>query len=173
MHHDKVADGIEDLRPVAVGLLDAGKLPGVFQGHGGVSRHGFQKDAIILSQSGGMARQTKHPGQFPFNAREAHERAVGPLQTGSRFPTEHLFRQTVHHGLATAIHELCQSRTQRAFETGLQQRTGMSLEGRIFPQASSIFFREQRLGRRNRGLNWGLSFLLIERRREHRSSLQE
>ena len=45
---DEIADGIENFHPVTIRLLDPGKEARILQGHGGVTSHGFQKDAVLL-----------------------------------------------------------------------------------------------------------------------------
>ena len=75
VHHDEIGDGVEDLHPVAVGLLDAGKQAGVFQRHGGVTGHGFQEDRDLPAPDGrARPERQSSPANSPFEPGQAHHR---------------------------------------------------------------------------------------------------
>ncbi len=95
--HDEIGDGVENLHPVAVGLLDAGEQAGVSERHGSVAGHGFEEDALFLVHAlfhslidrligfpvhtlvrPGAATECKQSGQFSVGRREANQGAIGP-----------------------------------------------------------------------------------------------
>ena len=58
--HDEIADGIENLDPVPVGLVHAGEEPGIFQRHRGVSCNGLQNLVVFLGQPLFAVSQEQH-----------------------------------------------------------------------------------------------------------------
>ena len=67
VHDDEVGDGVENLHPVAIGLLDAGEQAGILQRHGGMAGHGFQKDAIFLIQCARIAQKGTAVRRIPHS----------------------------------------------------------------------------------------------------------
>ena len=59
MHHDEVADGIEDFQPVPVGLLHAGKQAGILERDAGMAGNRAQQLLIFR----GRAQRRDPPGK--------------------------------------------------------------------------------------------------------------
>ena len=64
MNDDEVADGIEDLQPVAVGLLHTSKEAGIFECDAGMAGDGAQQLVIFDGGRGAAVGETKHADQF-------------------------------------------------------------------------------------------------------------
>ena len=72
---DEIADGIENLDPVAVGLVHAGKQAGIFQRHCGMSCDGLQHLLVVFRHGLLAISQAQHAHQFPGDAQQPHQGA--------------------------------------------------------------------------------------------------
>ena len=64
VHHDEVADGVEDFQPVAVSLLHASEEEGILERNAGVSGYGAQQLVIFHGGRRTAIGETKHADEF-------------------------------------------------------------------------------------------------------------
>ena len=88
--HDEVADGVEDLQPVAVGLLHAGKQAGVFERDAGMTGDRAQQLVIFGRRRRTAIGQTEHADQFSRGTRQPDQGAIGPSQSGGESGAQHV-----------------------------------------------------------------------------------
>ncbi len=97
VHHDEVADGIEDFQPMAVGLLHAGKQAGIFQRDAGMAGDGAQQLAVGHGGRSAAVGEAQHAGQFARRARQTHQRAIAPSQTRGERASQHVAGRGEYH----------------------------------------------------------------------------
>ena len=83
VRHNEIGDGIEDLDPVPVGLVHAGKQPGIFQSDGGVRRDGLQQLLVAALQRLSPICQAQHAHQFSRRTLQPDQAAILPAQRGT------------------------------------------------------------------------------------------
>ena len=92
VHHDEVGDGVEDLDPMAVRLLDAGEQPRILQRHRGMTRHGFQENSIFGPQ-GEASRKDRAVQPIRRSRRAVAPACNRSTQAWRQPPAQHLFRR--------------------------------------------------------------------------------
>ncbi len=90
--HNEIADGVEDLDPVPVGLVHAGKQAGIFQRHRGVPCDGLQ-DLVVFVHPLFAVSEEQNADQFSRRAQQSHQGAVAFTQLGGQRGTEQLRRR--------------------------------------------------------------------------------
>src|SRR5258708_38822915 len=75
---DEIGNGVEDLNPVAIGLLHAGEEAGVFEGDASLSGDGLEQLAVFLGQRLGAIYQAQRAEDLLFAALETGENDVIP-----------------------------------------------------------------------------------------------
>ena len=86
--HDEIADGIENLDPVPVGLVHARKQAGIFQGHRGVAGDGLQDLVVFVRTELFAISQAQDAYQFSRRAQQPHQGALASTQFGGQRWTE-------------------------------------------------------------------------------------
>ena len=81
VHHDEVADGIEDLNPLRVRLCHAAEKAGVVQGDGGIFGDRLQQFAIGPQQFAAIVGDQQQADQFIVDSLEPNCRQILPAET--------------------------------------------------------------------------------------------
>ena len=86
VHHNEVADRVEDLQPVPVGLLHPGKQTGIFQSDAGVTGDGPQQLVIFSARRAAAIGQTQDANEFSRGTCEPDQSAIRPPEVAKRVP---------------------------------------------------------------------------------------
>ena len=85
---NEIADGVENLDPVPVGLVHARKQAGIFEGHRGVSGDGLKDLRIFVGRKRFAISQIQDAYQFSRRTQQPHQRGVGGAEFRGERRTE-------------------------------------------------------------------------------------
>ena len=102
VHHDEIADGVEDFHPVSVGPIHAGEKAGILQSDGGGTGDGLQKLFIFPRHRPAAIGQAQHPDQVTRGLEQTHQDAVAPAESRRQIGPQQLAGGRRHDTLGVA-----------------------------------------------------------------------